>query len=269
MRVRAKRQSVRSAVAKGNGANGTWGGRQLAAALARQGVEVSEHTKQLEAVAERLKQLPQEAGDELCRELHLQAHWTVRRMAFTNPLLDFDQLLVVKRRGNLGLPQNWQSNCVLPTTGFDDEIGVLSPVDTSGKLTTFYRPAGPHFVGDVDLHFDADRLLFSSVGEHNKWHLFEINADGTGLRQLTFPLPDMLTRLFQIISDGFGYPVEIEFAATLAHGTRRARLGFLQLRPLATSREDLERLDLTMVLRSRLPSMFCGSWWACRRIWFP
>ncbi len=117
-----------------------------------------------------------------------------RRVALSNPLLDFDRLLLVKRSTGspaLGLPQNWQSNCVLPVTGFDDEIAVLSPVYPKGELTTFYRPEDGHFVGDVDLHFDADRMLFSSIGEHNKWHVMEIGADGTGLRQVTPPLPDV------------------------------------------------------------------------------
>ena len=46
-------------------------------------------------------------------------------------------------------------------------------------------------MGDIDLHFDADRLLFSSIGQHDKWHVFEIRADGTGLRQVTPSLPDV------------------------------------------------------------------------------
>ena len=58
-------------------------------------------------------------------------------MSLANPLLDFDRLLLVRRsEGNLGLPQNWQSNCVLPTRGFDDEIDILSPINTNGTLIT-------------------------------------------------------------------------------------------------------------------------------------
>ncbi|NLX97315.1 MAG: hypothetical protein GXY83_14180, partial [Rhodopirellula sp.] len=109
-------------------------------------------------------------------------------VALGNPLLDFERLLIVRRSAKsprLGLPQNWQSNCVLPREGFDDEIAVVSPVRSEGSLTTLYRPAGPHFVGDVDLDFDADRMLFSSIGSANRWHIFEIKTDGTGLRQVT------------------------------------------------------------------------------------
>jgi len=103
-----------------------------------------------------------------------------------NPLLDFDRLLLIKRRANrLGLPQNWQGNCAIARTGYDNEIALLSPVSPQGKLTTFYRPKNSAFVGDVDLHFDAGKMLFSMPGSHGRWQIWEIRADGTGLRQVT------------------------------------------------------------------------------------
>ena len=105
-----------------------------------------------------------------------------------NPLLDFDELLLVRRRtdpGNLGLPQNWQGNCALPRNGYDNEIAVLSPVAPDGKLRRLYRPDADHFVGDVDLHFDADRMLFSMLGSHRRWQIWEVGTDGSGLRQVT------------------------------------------------------------------------------------
>ncbi len=105
-----------------------------------------------------------------------------------NPLLQFDELLVVRRSDKspgLGLVNNWVSNCGLPRSGFDDEIAVLSPVRPGGALTTLYRPENPVFVGDVDLHFDADRVLFSSIGTNNCWQIFEVRIDGTALRQVT------------------------------------------------------------------------------------
>ncbi len=103
-----------------------------------------------------------------------------------NPLLDFDRLLLVRRSArNLGLPANWQGNCSLGRSGFDNEITVLSPATPDGKLTSLYRPKARVYVGDVDLHFDADRMLFSSIGTNNRWQIFEMKADGTGLRQVT------------------------------------------------------------------------------------
>ena len=110
-----------------------------------------------------------------------------------NPLIDpsagsghgFDKLLVVKRSNrNLGLPQNWVTNADIARTGYDNEIAVLSPVGPTGKLSTLYKPAKGEFVGDVDLHFDADRMMFSSIGANGRWQVFEINADGSGLKQV-------------------------------------------------------------------------------------
>jgi len=131
--------------------------------------------------------------DSFCN-LYLQTSRLQQRVALANPLLDFDQLLLVKRSvrsPRLGLPQNWQSNCVLPTSGFDDEIALLSTPAADGQLSTLFRPSGSHFVGDVDLHFDGDRILFSSVGDNNTWQIFEVGTDGSNLRQVTPTLPDV------------------------------------------------------------------------------
>jgi len=144
---------------------------------------------QLTADLERLAAEPDGKGKwEKFLALYRAAARLQRDVALSNPLLDFDRLLVVRRgRGSpsLGLPQNWQSNCVLPRTGFADEIAVLSPVGADGELRALYKPDKNVFVGDVDLHFDGDRMLFSSIGSHDRWQVFEIKADGSGLRQVT------------------------------------------------------------------------------------
>jgi formylglycine-generating enzyme required for sulfatase activity len=148
---------------------------------------------------DRLDAWEAEAGDhrqdwERFSRIYLDGLRLQRYVAAKNPLLDFDQLLLV-RRGmggpSLGLPQNWQSNCALPATGFDDQIAILTLGESTGSLTTLYRPEGPHFVGDLDLHFDGDRLLFSSIGSQGRWQVFELQSDGTGLRQITESLPDV------------------------------------------------------------------------------
>ncbi len=117
-----------------------------------------------------------------------------REALLANPLLDFDRLLLVQRGEKspmLGLPYNWQSNSCLPKTGYDDQIAVLSPVRPEGKLSTLFKPDGGRFVGDVDLDFDAEKLLFSMPGSNDRWQVFEIRVDGTGLRQLTGEQPDV------------------------------------------------------------------------------
>ncbi len=127
---------------------------------------------------ERLEKLTEIATqfDELKREALLD-----------NPLLEFDRLLLVRRgAGRMGLPANWQSNSSLPMTGYDNQIAVLSPVHPEGEVTTLFEPEGGRFVGDVDLHFDAEKMLFSMPGKNGRWQVHEIDADGEDLRQ--FPL---------------------------------------------------------------------------------
>ncbi len=113
-----------------------------------------------------------------------------REALLANPLLDFEKLLVVKRRGDLGLPQNWVGNCTKKGR-YDNEIAVLSTVRDGGKLTTLFRPEKDVFVGDVDLHWDAEKMIFSMPAEHNRYQVFEVGIDGEGLRQVSPTEPDI------------------------------------------------------------------------------
>ena len=81
------------------------------------------------------------------------------RHLLANPLLDFDRLLVVKRKpmgdarrpkGNgfglgefLGLPRqsSWQQDTIPKRDGWENEIAVLSAIRRGGELNTLFRPA--------------------------------------------------------------------------------------------------------------------------------
>ncbi|MHC4427123.1 MAG: SUMF1/EgtB/PvdO family nonheme iron enzyme [Planctomycetota bacterium] len=111
-----------------------------------------------------------------------------RSALLANPLLDFDQLLLIKRRADspgLGLPQNWQGNCSLPRSGYDDALCVLSMNDGPGRVTTFFKPEPPRMMADVDLHWDGDRILLSMLGSHDRWQIFELALGDRSLRQVT------------------------------------------------------------------------------------
>ena len=109
-----------------------------------------------------------------------------REALLANPLLDAERLMFIRRgAGKLGLPQNWTGNSAIGGTGYDNEIVTVPMRDPQGERKMLYRPDGSQFVGDVDLHFNADRMLFSMIGTHGRWQVWEIRADGTGLRQVT------------------------------------------------------------------------------------
>ncbi len=149
------------------------------------------YLEELNALEVKLDSLPENARDE--RDKVTESLTSLRREALlANPLMDFDRLLLIKRAAkNLGLPRNWESNSSLSAGGFDDQIAVLSPVAPGGELATLFQPSKDVFVGDVDLHFNADRMLFSMLGENGRWQIFEINADGSNVRQLTGEQPDV------------------------------------------------------------------------------
>ena len=125
-----------------------------------------------------------------------------REALLANPMLDFDKLLVIRRNfggsaravlgGKLGLPPgNYHTNEAISPNGWDNQIAVLSNLRGAAKLTTFYQPEGSKIVSDVDLDFDASRLMFSSIGSSKRWRVFEMKANGDGVRQVTPDLPDV------------------------------------------------------------------------------
>ena len=90
-----------------------------------------------------------------------------------NPYIDFTEVLAVRRnQKTLGLPQNWQGNTSI-NPNMENEL-IRFEVKNPSAATTVYKPAEPRFVGDINLHFDADRLLFSSIGKNNRWQVFEL-----------------------------------------------------------------------------------------------
>jgi len=152
----------------------------------------AEYLKRADEVEKALAALPktiaQPADEEACMRAAEQYKALREAALLSNPLLDFDRLLLVKRDPKqMGLPQNWQGNCAISRNGYDNEIAVLSPVakGPQAKLTTLYKPGNGEFVGDVDLHFDAGKMLFSMPGSKGRWQIWELKADGTGLRQVT------------------------------------------------------------------------------------
>jgi len=145
-----------------------------------------EYLARVDAIAAQLNEAAASGDPDRLREALKRLDAFRREAILSSPLIDFDKLLFVQRgMRQLGLPQNWQGNCALPKNGYDNQIAILSPLRPDGAITTVYKPARGEFVGDVDLHFDADRMLFSMPGANGRWQIFEIKTDGSGLRQVT------------------------------------------------------------------------------------
>lgn len=114
-----------------------------------------------------------------------------REALLANPLLQFDKLLLVRRedKGDLGLTPNWGGKTDIRKTGYDNEIVVLSSVRPNGTLTTLYRPADREFVGDLDLHWNAERLLFTMPSRKGTgpWNVSELTLNPASGRAIQEP----------------------------------------------------------------------------------
>jgi formylglycine-generating enzyme required for sulfatase activity len=100
---------------------------------------------------------------------------TLRKEALmANPAINFKKLLIVQRSGRTRwLPANWQCNSSIPQKGHNNSIATLNIQD--GSIETIYTPEDGRFVGDLELHYDADKMLFSGIGKNDAWAIFELN----------------------------------------------------------------------------------------------
>lgn len=138
---------------------------------------------------DRLKAIRSESNrslDERVKELHqLQ-----KEALLANPLLDFDQIILVRRQvkdnkpTRYGYPSNHECNSSLQRLGYDNEIAFLSIHHPEKKYHTLYKPENSGYVGEVDLHWDAKHLLFSQ-SDKDDWDVWEIKLDGSNLRQVS------------------------------------------------------------------------------------
>jgi hypothetical protein len=197
-------------------------GKRLAARLqpvadpARLGPLIAE----LEQIDSRLAAL-EKAGDvpgNVRREVYLEARWLVRGIAFSNPRLDFNKLLFIKRhRGSLPhMCDQYYGFTAVPGGG----LFVLSdPLGDHPKLTNLVedslvengrlqgRKLLPGAFLSPALSYDGQTVLFAysensqamktwdevwpPAAAKRKWtttdcyHIFKVDADGSGLAQLT------------------------------------------------------------------------------------
>lgn len=147
------------------------------------------YLEQLDQIEGRLNTLREDLsqGNLAAPELVQALLDTQRRILLDNPLLDFDEILFVRRGAtspSLGLPANWQSNCSLPRTGYNNEIAALS-LKGERAWRTIYRPEDDVFVGDVDLDYDATRILFSMSAQDAPWQIYEFAIDGSRLAKVS------------------------------------------------------------------------------------
>ncbi|MBM4031167.1 MAG: hypothetical protein FJ291_05210, partial [Planctomycetes bacterium] len=164
--------------------------------------EIRKLAGDLEAVAKKIEALPKDATPEAAKAAYLELRWAVRRLALANPLLGFDCLLFAKRAPGVYSHMSDQNygHWSRPGGGLFLLSGLKAAEPQLASITpelpqgSFLRP---------DLSYDAKKLVFAycrfypnsqglgdktdkkNLPDDMKYHIYEINADGSGLRQLT------------------------------------------------------------------------------------
>jgi formylglycine-generating enzyme required for sulfatase activity len=70
-----------------------------------------------------------------------------------------------------------------PVPNYEDAL-VVMPIKGNGETETVYKPKSGKFVGDVDLHFDGDKVLFTSFIDQSKLNKNSGRGKGYGVFEL-------------------------------------------------------------------------------------
>ncbi len=124
----------------------------------------------------------------------------VDRMLLNNPLIQGKQILAIKRHfpgdarsrisGGLGLaPSNFQNNSEIwnPAQGWNNEYVSYTVGNQDIKEKVVYKPQPGMIISDTEPHWSGDKVMFSSIGTNNRWHLFELSLSQGTVQQLTPP----------------------------------------------------------------------------------
>ncbi|UDQ98608.1 RpiB/LacA/LacB family sugar-phosphate isomerase [Lentisphaerota bacterium WC36G] len=131
------------------------------------------------------------------KELYFELRKLKREVMMANPAINFDKLLFIDQPYPLnnkygawaGGPREWahearHRNGLSALSG--GKLLVLNGLNPDGKVTNLipneygalYRP---------DISYDGKKIIFCFKPENDKaYHIYEVNADGTNLKQLTF-----------------------------------------------------------------------------------
>jgi hypothetical protein len=65
------------------------------------------------------------------------------------------------------------------------ELVVISDIRKTARTSSLYKPKTISAITEIDLNFNADRIMYTGLGSGGKWHIHEVSSTGKYLRQLT------------------------------------------------------------------------------------
>jgi len=111
-----------------------------------------------------------------------------------NPLLDDMNILAVRRNYGKGARKevrtvtpgiNAYSLAEVSPARPECELVVISDIRKAPTTSSLYKPETTSAIVEIDLNFDADKIMYTGLGSGGRWHIHEVSATGKYLRQLT------------------------------------------------------------------------------------
>jgi hypothetical protein len=143
-----------------------------------------QHLAALASLKNRINRLPAGAAGSESEELYVEVRRVKRRIMFSDPLIDFTQLVFIdapERYPHESMHRVYpqaQLNCV--------RLLILDGLHPAGEVRKVTEELGPGWYWRPDVSFDGRRVLLSHRPQKDRtFHLYEVGVDGTGLKQLT------------------------------------------------------------------------------------
>ncbi|MBR2694245.1 MAG: SUMF1/EgtB/PvdO family nonheme iron enzyme [Thermoguttaceae bacterium] len=112
-----------------------------------------------------------------------------REVLLSNPLLDYFARILVHRTHRPFLEPNWISDTAhWKKDSPRDAIIAFDPKDRNVEPEVILEGPRDNIVGDICLHWDADRFLVTALAENDTWQIFEYDMNRKTLSRVT---PDM------------------------------------------------------------------------------
>jgi len=123
-----------------------------------------------------------------------------RAILFANPLLDGDKIVAtrfmlgekarVAMAPDLGTQaNNWSNQESARRTGFDAEIVELTNLRGDAlQMRSIFKADNTASIADLKLHWDGDKVMFTSLMPDKRWNLFQAKLDGSECK----PMMEML-----------------------------------------------------------------------------
>jgi len=162
--------------------------RELAARIAAEhpgAVDFSQELDELDKLEGRIASTSDAASR---RALYLAVRRVKRAVALANPVVDFDRVLLVDMPFPAGSEWPHETRHRLGYMAVPGgRLLVLAGLSPAGRLTQLMPKAPLHgSFWRPDVSYDGDKVLVSFKPHNEKaFHLYEIDADGSNLRQLT------------------------------------------------------------------------------------